>query len=307
MQRPAGLQGLGEVLAHGGAARADRLGDGDRSLGHPIGPDLGFDRAADELDDLVARSHEGQVDVAALDLGPVVPGIDTQARRILREGLMQHADDYQATFGAGSGFGEFLEEVDIVPGAEGGGFQELAHLVDDDQRTIMRSALGLIKKLCDQRLGVGFASAVDGFSLRAAKRRMQLRNDTSASTHRRDEQPTLADGEGLVERGHGVQAQNLTRLDSESLVGMERARQCHGQRALASTKGARPGKGALVGGRQLFAHAIDHGSCSSVADIAGQGICTADVSVDADRALILARNLDDVRQSLLLLVSHRRA
>ncbi|MEI2679129.1 MAG: hypothetical protein V9G29_15495 [Burkholderiaceae bacterium] len=62
---------------------------------HPRRTRLGLDRAADELDDFVARGHEGQVDVAALNLGPIVAGVDAQPGRILREGLMQHAHDHQ--------------------------------------------------------------------------------------------------------------------------------------------------------------------------------------------------------------------
>ncbi|MHB1566108.1 MAG: hypothetical protein ACYCXG_05255 [Acidiferrobacter sp.] len=44
-----------------------------------------------------------------------------------------------------------------------------------------------------------------------------------------------------------------------------------------------------------------------MADVAGEGVGAADVGIDADGALVLARNLDDVRQQLSILVSHRRA
>jgi len=44
-----------------------------------------------------------------------------------------------------------------------------------------------------------------------------------------------------------------------------------------------------------------------MADVAGEGVGSADVGVDTDRALILVRDLDDVTQRQLLLISHRRA
>ena len=44
-----------------------------------------------------------------------------------------------------------------------------------------------------------------------------------------------------------------------------------------------------------------------MADVAGEGVGSADVRVDANRALVLVGDLNDVRESLLLLFSHRRA
>lgn len=41
-------------------------------------------------------------------------------------------------------------------------------------------------------------------------------------------------------------------------------------------------------------------------DVAGKRVGTTDVGVDADGTLVLARDLDEGRQSQLLLVSHKR-
>ena len=88
---------------------------------------------------------------------------------------------------------------------------------------------------------------------------------------------------------------------------MQGARQCDSQRALAAAERASPSEAALIGAGELLAHAVDHGGRGRMADVAGEGVRAADVGIDADRALVLARNLDDVRQRLLHLVSHRRA
>ena len=79
VQRPAGLQRGSEVLPYRGAARADGFSDSLGSVAHPWRRDLRFDRAADELDHLVTRGHEGQVDIAALDLSPIVAAVDAKA------------------------------------------------------------------------------------------------------------------------------------------------------------------------------------------------------------------------------------
>ncbi len=82
---------------------------------------------------------------------------------------MQHTDHHQAALSARGGFRKLLEEVDIVAGAQGGGFQEFPHLVDDDQHAVMWAALSLFEKLGDQRLGIGLAATVDAPTLRASE------------------------------------------------------------------------------------------------------------------------------------------
>jgi alkanesulfonate monooxygenase SsuD/methylene tetrahydromethanopterin reductase-like flavin-dependent oxidoreductase (luciferase family) len=138
----------------------------------------------------------------------------------------------------------------------------------------------------------------------AAKRDIARLDDLA---RHRDDQPPLLNGESLVEIGLGVQMQGLASLRPQSPVGVQRARQRHRQRTLATAKRARPGEATLIGVRDLSAHALDHGGCGRVADVAGEGVGSADVRVDADRALVLAGDLNDVRESLLLLFSHRRA
>ena len=88
---------------------------------------------------------------------------------------------------------------------------------------------------------------------------------------------------------------------------MQRASQGDGQQALTPAERAGPGEAALVGVRELLANAIDHGGRGRVADIAGKCVGAADVGVDVDGALVLTRNLNDVREHQLLLISHRPA
>ena len=171
---------------------------------------------------------------------------------------MQHADDHQAAFGASRGLGQLLKEIDIVAGAEGGGLQKLAHLVDEHQRAIARTALGFFKQLGDERLRGGLAAAVDRLALRLAQGGMELGYDAAAPANGRHDQPPLLNGESLVEVGLGVQMQGLASLRSQSLVGVQRARQRHSQRTLAPAKRPRPGEAALIGVRELPAHALDH-------------------------------------------------
>ena len=78
---------------------------------------------------------------------------------------------------------------------------------------------------------------------------------------------------------------------------MQRARLSDSKRTLAAAKRSSPSEAALIGARELLAHASDHGGRGRVADVAGKRIRAADVGVHADGALVLARNLNDVRQS----------
>jgi len=81
-------------LPTAGRRGADGVGDGVGGVKHPVRTPLWLlDCLADELDDFIACGDKGKVQVAALHLGPIVAGVDAQAGRILREGLVQDADD----------------------------------------------------------------------------------------------------------------------------------------------------------------------------------------------------------------------
>jgi hypothetical protein len=54
---------------------------------------LRFDSPPDEIDYFITGGYEREVQVAALDFGPVVTGLDAQPSRILCERLVQDADN----------------------------------------------------------------------------------------------------------------------------------------------------------------------------------------------------------------------
>ncbi len=126
MQRPTQGKRVAEAASDRRPARPDRLRD---RLGCGCGPrrtSVRVDGPADQLDNLVARRNQRNVRIAPLDLRPVVPRVDPQPRGVLREGLVEDADDHDRAFRAGRSFRELLEEVDVVAGPEGGGLEELA-------------------------------------------------------------------------------------------------------------------------------------------------------------------------------------
>ena len=151
VQRPASFQSLSESIPHRRPSSLDRVGDGDARRSHPGRAVIRFDRPADELDHFVARGDQRDVREAALDLGPVVARVNAKTRCILAKRLMEDANDDDASRGPCGGFCQLLKEVDIVPRAQGRGFQELAHLVDDDHDAVVLAAVRALAYLIDQR------------------------------------------------------------------------------------------------------------------------------------------------------------
>ena len=117
------------------AAIDRRDGSGVDAVG--LRTSIRFDRAADQLDNLVACRDQGNVRVAALDLRPVVAGLAAEARGILPEGLVQNADHDDLSLGSGRGLREILKEIDVVAEAQGRGLEELAHFVDDEEDAVV--------------------------------------------------------------------------------------------------------------------------------------------------------------------------
>ena len=97
VQRPASFQSLGEPFPHRGPSSFDRVGDSDAGRSHPGRGVIGFDSPSDKLDHFVARGDQRDVSEAALDLCPVIAGVDAKARCVLAKRLMKDANDDDAS------------------------------------------------------------------------------------------------------------------------------------------------------------------------------------------------------------------
>lgn len=93
--------------------------------------------STNKLYNFVTCSHEWQINIAPLNLSPVVPSIITQSRAILRERLMKYAYYYQFPFRARSGLSQLLEEIDIITIPKRRGFEKLTHFVQDDYDAVL--------------------------------------------------------------------------------------------------------------------------------------------------------------------------
>ena len=87
---------------------------------------------------------------------------------------------------------------------------------------------------------------------------------------------------------------------------MQSACERHCQRRLAAAEGAGPSEAALIGFGDLATHPIDDRSGGRMKNVAVHCIGPADVCIDPDRSLVLARNLNDVRERQFILFSHKR-
>ncbi|MNE31457.1 hypothetical protein D3C87_1387980 [compost metagenome] len=74
---------------------------------------------------------DGDVEIPALNLEPLVASFAGKALSVFVEGLMQDANDKQSAFRAGCGFGQFLKYVDIAA-ATRGVLQELTHFIEEE-------------------------------------------------------------------------------------------------------------------------------------------------------------------------------
>jgi hypothetical protein len=104
-----------------GLDEADWQSDERRhGLGHGPGgqqPDDGIsgdDRTRDQLELLLAREIDRDVNEAPLDLEPLVARLARQTMGVVVERLMKDADDEEPAVGSRRGLGKLLEQMDLA-------------------------------------------------------------------------------------------------------------------------------------------------------------------------------------------------
>ena len=213
---------------------------------------------------------------------------------------MQDANHDDPAFRPGRGFGQFLEEVDIVANAQRGGLQEFAHLVNDDEDAFMLFGFGGFAQVRDQAGGrslFSFIAEAQGLS-HAAR---ELMHNARPLADDGNGQPAFAARQRLVEHQMIVEAQDFASFRAQRLVGSQSARERHRQGGFPSAKRPGPSERPLIGVGDLPAHAVDDSRRGAMADVTIQCIRPAVIDVDADRALIVPRDADNVAEFVVRL------
>ena len=97
---------------------------------------IALDRTGDKVDLLLARSVNDKVDETTLNFCPFVAHFMRQAMGVFLECLVQHTNDKKATVAPRGSLGKLLKDVNIRAVLRGG-FEKLAHLVDEQDQPTM--------------------------------------------------------------------------------------------------------------------------------------------------------------------------
>ncbi|MBA0431779.1 hypothetical protein EIELFIGP_03646 [Stenotrophomonas maltophilia] len=239
---------------------------------------LGLDRAANQADDLVRAGHYRNVYEATLDLGPLRLNATVRPTYVLLKRLMQYTNDDKAALAATSRFGQLLQQIDILARCSGS-FQELAHLIKDDEHATNIRVFCTLDEFADDitnavshALGTAkWCVLINGLTQSSLKR--------LASTHQRDYSPRLAatecpgDFAGRIQTKRRLGTLTYLRRTSCQL----RQRQCKGRLATAVWPG--PSESPLLGSRYVAGSSLKSELAATMQNIAIKSILSGKIGL----------------------------
>ena len=235
-----------------------------------------------------------------LELRPLVAHGAREMVRVFLERLMENPDDNQSTPAPRSEFGEFLKQVNVGSVARRG-FEELAHLVDEDNEPAASPGIA-----CRNRRD-RIENPLLGPRWRRFPRRQparcldclanDLRGPVAAPRHRQDAPTPASRRQGLAQQRCGPLTEELlprplgASRDSPSRLPSATAR-------LDFPPAVRPGprKCALVRFKHVTRHALENLGRRTRTDEAFQRRGIAEIRFKADGAPVPACDVDPIRE-----------